>query len=525
MLLAMFASAESRRVQQYVRVVTDPDLNSAMDILLTEMAGNPKLHEEIRAVNGEVLAMMTDPLLWEQAVLVAEQLQKMKVDANFQEQAKQVLEQAKEVVTQMQPMMTDPRLQGKAEEATEEIMDNLTLAEHAGRLFKQLKAMRANELMDQLMETLVGDANFQRHARRIAAHVEAIRDHLISQETDGGPTVDSFSLAEVNRSGLEVSFVPPSLLAGKGAPQLGIPKGAPTHLGSLMHGITTKRHQSLAVSGSRLSQQSRTRSHIPVASRVADIGYEVDTLLFDIDDTLYASSCGLSEHRMGNVTKRFMVEQLGFQSENEAFELWMEYIKRYHSTLKGLAVATKEGRLPKPFREEDLGKYWAEQCDFASYIGPDYDLINALEDLQNAGMKLVAFTNAPRLYGLRVLEVLGVRRFFLDNRIFGVEDVMPACKPEPQAFQRVLSSVGSQSNRTVMFEDSMKNIRACRSMGIHTVLVQEDVTRVAGEAELVGDAPEPEDPSVGAVLQRAGDVVTALPGLLHGRFQGTYRDR
>merc|ERR1719367_1216309 len=117
--------------------------------------------------------MMADPLLQEQAVLVAKQLQKVKVDANFQEQVKQVLEQAKEVVTQMQPMMTDPRLQGETEEATEAIMANLRLPEHAGRLFKQLKAMRANELMDQLMETMVGDANFQRHERRIAAHVEA----------------------------------------------------------------------------------------------------------------------------------------------------------------------------------------------------------------------------------------------------------------------------------------------------------------------------------------------------------------
>jgi len=294
MLLAMLAIVESHRVQRHVRFVSDPDPNSGasaswadragagsgarslaltaaladpssrefasivtrqVDLLLTEVVGNPKLQEEIRALTGEVLAMYGG-LLREQSALVAEQLQKVKMDENFQDQAKQVLEQAKEVVTQMEAMMTDPHLQGEAEriakqmergmeadgeprdhaktlakraEATEAIMPYLGLPEHAGRLFKQLKAMKANQLMDQLMETLVADPNFQRHARRIATHVEAIRDILILQKADGGPTLDLFSLAEVNRSDSEVSFnplfVPPSLLADKrrmSAPQPGV---------------------------------------------------------------------------------------------------------------------------------------------------------------------------------------------------------------------------------------------------------------------------------------------------------------
>jgi len=49
------------------------------------------------------------------------------------------------------------------------------------------------------------------------AHVEAIRAHLPSQKTDGGPTLDLFSLAEVNRSSSGVSFIPPSLPVGKPA--------------------------------------------------------------------------------------------------------------------------------------------------------------------------------------------------------------------------------------------------------------------------------------------------------------------
>jgi len=234
--------------EEFVRFLTEQ-----MDILLTQIVG-PKLQEEIRTLIGVVGAMMADPLLQDQATLVAEQLEKVMYDANFQEQVKQVLEQAVELVTQIQAMMTDPRLQGEAEifakqmeegmsadgkpwdHAMEVIMGNPRLHEHARRLFKQLKRMKANQNFQdratsiaQLMETLMADPNFQSHARRIAAHVEAVSDHLTSQKTDGGLTLDLSSLAEVNRSSSGVSFVPlrplvhrPVAVASHSAPLRGL---------------------------------------------------------------------------------------------------------------------------------------------------------------------------------------------------------------------------------------------------------------------------------------------------------------
>mmetsp|Transcript_55337 Transcript_55337/g.159090 ORF Transcript_55337/g.159090 Transcript_55337/m.159090 type:complete len:336 (-) Transcript_55337:31-1038(-) len=248
-------------------------------------------------------------------------------------------------------------------------------------------------------------------------------------------------------------------------------------------------------------------------------GIEVDTIIFDIDDTLYPASCGFSNHRMSDVTKRFMVERLGFQSEAEAMALWSEYIQRYHSSLKGFKVATEEGRLPIPFRQEELGTYWADNCDFGKYIKKDTELVDMMRSLQQeAKMKLVAFTNAPRAYAIRSLEYLGIREYFADDHVFAVEDVLPACKPERAAFEQVMRAVGAVPERTVMFEDSMKNIRACRELGIHTVLIHEDKGDATGEAKLLGDAALPNDPSVDATLARAADSRTALPGLWRGRF-------
>jgi len=263
MLLAMLAIAESRRVQQYAHFATDLDLSwnpfsrragragastsmrnlelkstlaepqelarsitRQMDTLLMETLtrlADPMLQEEISSLTGEVKAMMADPVLQEKVTLVAEQLEKVRVDANLQEQVNQFLEQAKEVGTHMQAIMTHPGLtRAERAEAMEDIMADPTLQEHAMRLWQQLEAMIASQNfqdqvtpVDQLMETLMADIDFQRHARRIAAHVEAIGAHLTSQKTDSGPTLDSFSLAEVDRSSSGVSFVPPSLPAGK----------------------------------------------------------------------------------------------------------------------------------------------------------------------------------------------------------------------------------------------------------------------------------------------------------------------
>merc|ERR1719216_690323 len=138
-------------------------------------------------------------------------------------------EQAAEVVTHMQAMMTDPRLQGEAEslakqiekmmrangkprvatreEVMEAIMTNPILHEPASRLVKQVEAIKANKNFQdkvtrivQLKETLIADAEIQWHARRVAANM-------------GGPTADSFSLAEVDRSKSGNALLPRSLAA------------------------------------------------------------------------------------------------------------------------------------------------------------------------------------------------------------------------------------------------------------------------------------------------------------------------
>merc|ERR1719336_3300970 len=140
-----------------------------------------------------------------------------------------------------------------------------------------------------------------------------------------------------------------------------------------------------------------------------------------------------------------MMEKLGFTDREAAMAIRHEYFQRYHSSMKALRVASDEGKLPLPFREEDFAPWFGERCDFGRFLRPNPAFAECLRTLRDeAGLKLVVFTNAPRSYCFRCLDTLGVREFFPDEYIFGVQDVLPACKPEAAAFETVLKAVGTK---------------------------------------------------------------------------------
>ena len=165
----------------------------------------------------------------------------------------------------------------------------------------------------------------------------------------------------------------------------------------------------------------------------------ITTLIFDIDDTLYDVGSGFTAHRNGAAVCDFMQAKLKFETAAAAKAIRDEYFEKYHATVKGLTVAEADGRLPAGahFEAADLAEWWSTRLDFARFLSPDPAFIASLE---RCPLKLVAFTNAPRRYGIRVLEALGLRPFFPDARLFAVEDVMPHPKPSKAAFEQVLAS-------------------------------------------------------------------------------------
>ena len=242
-------------------------------------------------------------------------------------------------------------------------------------------------------------------------------------------------------------------------------------------------------------------------------------------------------HRNGDGAELFMVEKLGFPDRAAAKEIRDQYFEKYHSTAKALTVAETEGKLPPApegeksktprFQAKDLAEYWATNLNFDLLGSPKKEL---LQDFKDCPLKLVAFSNGPRKYVRRVLVELGLWEVFGEDRLFAVDDVLPHCKPEKEAFQVVFDAMGVSASECVMIEDSMKNTRRAKELGLKTILVagkgRKRSSRLAAAAEgkaaggadaseltKPGDAPVEDDPTVDVCLEVVEEMRSTLPGL------------
>ena len=237
----------------------------------------------------------------------------------------------------------------------------------------------------------------------------------------------------------------------------------------------------------------------------------ISTLIFDVDDTLYDVGTGFTDHRNGEIIQQYMVDHFHFPSLEDAKVVRDEYFERYHATAKALTVAQQEGRFPAnapTFDVRHLADYWANNLDY-SLLGPPKTEFK--EKLQSCPLTLVAFSNGPRAYVKRVLQALGLFELFGEERLYAVDDVLPHCKPEAAAFEVILQKLGHPPIEScILVEDSMKNIRQAKKLGLKTILI-------TGKSEvgrsLSGDRPVATDPSVDCSLATIEELPSALPGL------------
>ena len=133
-----------------------------------------------------------------------------------------------------------------------------------------------------------------------------------------------------------------------------------------------------------------------------------------------------------------------------------------------------------------------------------------------------------------MLDEIGLREYFDDDRVYGVTDVLPHCKPDAGSFERVLDRIGARPHEAVMVEDSMKNVRAAKALGMRTILVvgrgrMKTTTGSGGDGDggggggggdgmtsrtdaeaVADDAPDETDPSVDAAVEVASEVRNVL---------------
>lgn len=182
----------------------------------------------------------------------------------------------------------------------------------------------------------------------------------------------------------------------------------------------------------------------------------VDCWVFDLDNTLYPASCRLFDqisHRMGEwVADFFGVER------DEARKLQKEYFHAHGSTLRGLME--RHGVEPGPYLD------YVHDIDL-TLVEPSPALDRALARLP--GRKLI-FTNATVAHAERVMDRLGVTHHFEGTFDIVAADFVP--KPAPAVYDRLVERHLIDPARSVLFEDSARNLAPAADMGMKTVWVR-----------------------------------------------------
>lgn len=145
--------------------------------------------------------------------------------------------------------------------------------------------------------------------------------------------------------------------------------------------------------------------------------------------------------------------------ETAAHRLRQHYWRIYGATLKGLM--RHHSADPHHFLHETH-----KLPDLSAMVLPVKRLRHMLQNLP--GRKLV-FTNAPRNYALRVLELLGIADCF--ELVFSVESTKFYAKPSVRGFQMLLKAIKVKASDCVMLEDNLAALMTAKRLGMKTIWV------------------------------------------------------
>ena len=178
--------------------------------------------------------------------------------------------------------------------------------------------------------------------------------------------------------------------------------------------------------------------------------------IFDLDDTLHNASAHIFPV-MNQAMTRYIMHSLDME-EAAAHQLRQHYWRIYGATLKGLM--RHHGVDPHHF----LAETHAFLTD---------DMVQTTKQLRQLLQRLPGrkciFTNAPRAYAMRVLNVLGIADCF--SLVFSVESSRFHAKPSVRGFQLLLRQLQCRAADCTMFEDSLPALMTAKRLGMRTVWI------------------------------------------------------
>jgi len=185
--------------------------------------------------------------------------------------------------------------------------------------------------------------------------------------------------------------------------------------------------------------------------------------IFDLDDTLHNASAHIFPV-MNRAMTQYIMAELNMD-EAAAHALRQHYWQVYGATLKGLI--RHHGVNAHHFLKETHAL-----TNLPSMVIQVKRMRHLLRQLK--GRKCV-FTNAPREYAIRVLQLLGIDDCF--ELVFSVESTRFHAKPSVRGFQMLLNTLNVNARDCVMLEDSLPALMTAKRLGMRTIWVSRTLNK------------------------------------------------
>lgn len=183
-------------------------------------------------------------------------------------------------------------------------------------------------------------------------------------------------------------------------------------------------------------------------------------VLFDLDNTLYASSTGIM--KLFDVRISEYVQNFLHLDEEAARTVRHDYYTTYGTTLRGLQINYGDA-----VDVEDYLRY-VHELELSAVLALDAELDRRLGQIQ---APKAIFTNSPVEHAQRVLEGLGIARHF--THIFDIRFHQFDPKPSATTYDRVLETLGVAGDGVVFIEDTAQNLVPAKALGMTTILLSE----------------------------------------------------
>ena len=184
--------------------------------------------------------------------------------------------------------------------------------------------------------------------------------------------------------------------------------------------------------------------------------------IFDLDNTMYDINLGLFKKISNRITD-FIMSKYSLDID-QAKKIQKEYYLKYGLTLRGLIVEKKLE--PEEFLD------YVHDVEHPELKKND-QLISKIRILEG---KKIIFTNATSKHAKKILNILELEDDF--DQIIDIKDLEYIPKPDKRSYKKLLECLNLNKenlDKTIFFEDTVKNLIPAKELGITTVWMKNSI--------------------------------------------------